>query len=661
MKKFSFLLFFCIALAGAVFAQQNTATDSLERAYRTSRTDTAKAKALFALSDYWSYSDSAKAVGYALRALELNKQNAFYQGMGRFYLAGAYFDVDVEKSAAEYLKAVKFFEKIGTREAMIFCSRSWHNYGVLQQKKNNNKGFAAILLDKAIPYAIKGGDTARVALNYNDLGMIFMNQNDYSKARAYYNRSISTFEKAGNKTLDLVQTYQNAATNAVFSHDYDEAKRHLDKAQKILDRKDESDYNIDQYRVRGMYYAGVRAFEEARENYNKGLALAQKLDRKYAYQSIYYQLYELHLAQKNYKQARDILLRIVSLKEAMSLEKNRLQIFYNLAEVSEKSGDVADAYVWLKKYSRLADTVNSKKVTQDIADLETRYRTAEKEKRIISLQAQNERFELSARNNRLIAVFTAIAAVFLLTVAVMLYKLYGNSKKLAQQKELNHQKELESIAQRRQMDITNAMWQGEERERKRVARDLHDGLGGMLAGVKINLSGVATAQTTKGEDMNLYRIIAQLDDSVTELRRIARNMMPESLLNFGLETALKDLCESITGQMIRVKFQALDISTTIPQQIQIVIYRIVQELLGNAIKHAEASVILVQCSQNDSVFFITVEDDGKGFDPSVRKESAGIGLDNIRNRVEYLKGKMDIISAPNGQGTTVNIEVYVGE
>ena len=201
------------------------------------------------------------------------------------------------------------------------------------------------------------------------------------------------------------------------------------------------------------------------------------------------------------------------------------------------------------------------------------------------------------------------------------------------------------------------MLQGEERERRRWAGDLHDGLGGMLAGVKMNLTGL-TVTAPVAQDADLNKVIGQLDHSISELRRIARNMMPEALLKLGLETALKDLCESVMTDQVRVDFQSFGIEKTIPQPTQVTIYRIVQELLTNAIRHGHASSILLQCSQNEGVFFVTLEDNGKGFDPHKAAHAKGIGLSNVKSRVDYLNGKMDIASAVN-EGTTINIELYV--
>ena len=103
-------------------------------------------------------------------------------------------------------------------------------------------------------------------------------------------------------------------------------------------------------------------------------------------------------------------------------------------------------------------------------------------------------------------------------------------------------------------------------------------------------------------------------------------------------------------------FQPFNIQASLPLPLQINIYRIVQEIVANAVRHAQAKNIILQCSQNDPGFFITVEDDGIGFDQEELRDKKGMGLMNVRSRVDYMNGRLEVISA-KGEGTTVNIEL----
>ena len=197
--------------------------------------------------------------------------------------------------------------------------------------------------------------------------------------------------------------------------------------------------------------------------------------------------------------------------------------------------------------------------------------------------------------------------------------------------------------------------QGEEIERKRLARDLHDGLGSMLSGLKLYYSG--TEQTNKKESQEINN---QLDNSIKELRQIAQNLMPESLLKLGLIAALKDLCSRFSNDKTLIEFQEFGVQNNISESKQITVYRIIQELINNALKYANASEILVNCSQNQNIFLITVEDNGSGFDAKKSNLFEGMGLKNIKNRVDFLKGELEIDSQPE-TGTVFNIELNVFE
>ncbi|PZU26264.1 MAG: sensor histidine kinase, partial [Chryseobacterium sp.] len=238
---------------------------------------------------------------------------------------------------------------------------------------------------------------------------------------------------------------------------------------------------------------------------------------------------------------------------------------------------------------------------------------------------------------------------------IFLFVIYRKNKKISEQKEINLQQKITDIKQKEELSLTKAILEGEERERERIARDLHDGLGGMLAGVKINFSTWSSHHLNPEKDKEFYRILSQLDNSVAELRHVARNLMPESLLNFGLETALNDLCEFYIRKDLDIDFQPINIEKKLPLNIQLNIYRIVQELLANAVKHSGANNILLQCSQSEENFFITIEDNGKGFAKNSEEKTKSLGLRNLKNRVDYLKGKMEISS--DHEGTTINIEL----
>jgi two-component system, NarL family, sensor kinase len=152
--------------------------------------------------------------------------------------------------------------------------------------------------------------------------------------------------------------------------------------------------------------------------------------------------------------------------------------------------------------------------------------------------------------------------------------------------------------------------------------------------------------------------MGMLDKSIHELRRVAHNMMPEALMKFGLDTALRDFCQSIDGSgAIKLTYLSIDVNeASIPETHAAAVYRIVQELVNNILKHAGATTALVQLIRKENALSITVEDDGKGFDAAVLEKSDGIGWLNLKNRVAWLNGTIDIHTEA-GKGASVNIEI----
>ena len=155
------------------------------------------------------------------------------------------------------------------------------------------------------------------------------------------------------------------------------------------------------------------------------------------------------------------------------------------------------------------------------------------------------------------------------------------------------------------------------------------------------------------------RSLDMLDTSIKELRRVAHNMMPEMLTRFGLDEALKEYCSTINAtKLLTVRYQTVGMETRLEQSTEIIVFRIVQELLNNIMKHAAATEAFVQLVRENNRFNVVVEDNGKGFDVGLTEKNTGAGWMNIRSRVDYLKGQLDVHSEP-GKGTMVNIEFNV--
>jgi two-component system NarL family sensor kinase len=669
MKKafYSILFFFIVPICNAqlVYSLDDDAAHiaRMEKDAEAAKTDSAKAYAYLKLSSICRLiGDTNKIRDYLNKGIALSKPGSFTEAASWFYKAQRlYAGRNIPAIEEHLLKGDSALQAFAHAEAWKVRGYILHAYGTLQQMKGSEKDAMDVFLNRALPLAKQSGDGYLIGNIEKAIATVFMNANKRDDATAYLKQAIDHIEHSDvNNPMRieaLVEVNVYAAENYVYNHQLDSAKPHLDKAGRILAPKPNSNLYLTYYYAEGIWFDRNKRYADAVNSFEKAIKLGESDPRAiYSINRLRGAKYKSLISKKDYKEALVVLHDLVN---SPALINNDKRIYYkDLASTYAAAGNKSEAYNWSAKYIVLSDSLYEAKFENDVVELEKKYKEAENQKKIALLQAANEKAALKSRNNQLLAGLLGGSSLFLLALAILGWLYYRNSKKLVVQKELSHQQQLKDISQQQQLKLAGALLQGEERERKRLAGDLHDGLGGMLAGVKINLSRLSPTAQEEVFTKDLPVIINQLDRSVNELRRIARNMMPESLLNSGLEIALKEICESFTSPALAVDFQAYNIEKDITQDMQVTIFRIVQELLANAVRHAGASTILVQCSQNENTFYITIEDNGKGFKKDQIDAAKGIGLTNVKNRVDYLKGTLEIESAP-GAGTTINIEFHV--
>ena len=255
-----------------------------------------------------------------------------------------------------------------------------------------------------------------------------------------------------------------------------------------------------------------------------------------------------------------------------------------------------------------------------------------------------------------------LTAGLLLLLALLYYIINFYRQKLLADEIINGQKQ--EIAQQKIRELEDnikissmqSMLEGQEIERERISKDLHDSLGGLLSTIKLQFDSVKAKVDTVNNLKEYRSANKMLDTAVEEVRSISQNLQPGSLMKLGLIPALKDMFNRFDEDIYpEIDFQVYDIPEKLPNMIALSIYRVIQELLHNTIKHAEANEVLIQINKENDELVIQFEDDGKGFDIDNLKRK-GMGLENIRSRINYLKGQINFDSKL-GEGTSVLIHV----
>lgn len=463
----------------------------------------------------------------------------------------------------------------------------------------------------------------------------------------------------------------------------------------------------DTYDAKALEYAQF-AFDIAHETEQYSLAA-----------SAYGIMSDLATKEGRLEDAKNYLLAALSTVNKTSMADNTtsMNIFLNLSEVYEKEGDYAKAVHYYKQYVHTFESVfNAEKLAQsrrleaqfdkerqrqqlirarleaekqeqeisliralagqqeqELQNLKLRDENQKRQLEIAQLEAQRRTQELQLSRlesgqrtqelldsqreldykSRLNTVYSLLAFALFFALSLLLYAYRQRSRTLKQEKEV-HQLELQQEKQNSRISNLTAMLKGEEAERARLARDLHDGLGGILSGTKMSLSRALEKNDTDFGSA-VSKSISQLDMAVDELRRAAHNLMPELLLKYGLKEALREYASRMSSSELEISAQFVHFNPELDVERQILVYRIIQELVTNAVKHAEASQILIQLTDREGKIQVTVEDNGKGFDKEKLNSINSAGMHNIESRLQFLKGDI-VIDSQAGLGTTVEFE-----
>ncbi|HOZ85555.1 MAG TPA: tetratricopeptide repeat protein [Niabella sp.] len=314
--------------------------------------------------------------------------------------------------------------------------------------------------------------------------------------------------------------------------------------------------------------------------------------------------------------------------------------FLQLSQIYKQEGRQDSALISFEKYVSVKDSLYNSNMQKTVLELNTKYETAQKDKELSEKKAS-----LRMRNLQLLSSLVA-----LLLIGLLFFSMYRTST-------LKHKNAIQKTVIEQQDIAAKAIINAEESERVRMSATLHDGLGQLLSAAKMNVQAIEQELLGKEDAVNSYnRVMGLLDDSIKEMRSVSHQMMPGVMVRSGLGNALKELIEKIDTRALEINLSIEGLDEQYDQDIQIVLYRIFQECIHNVIKHARATKLYISLMQSADSIDVTIEDNGVGFDMNQAAQKSGIGLQNIRTRVNFLKGELDISTA-NGKGTFIALHI----
>jgi len=643
LKSIQILFIFCLFFSSNIIGQNNPEMDSLSKVLHTSINQTEKAKIhnrlawLYLTKDIAiakSHLDSSmvlysalknergkafcnykygvlyrltgkydSAINYLNKHLSyvkskndsLNIANVTYQKGVVYSLQGNY-----KKSLNEYYKILNIYQKLKDSVSIGFTLNS---IGIVY--KNLNKYPQAIQsFDKAVSIHKAQNDLPNLANVYNSLGSVYAEQKQYDKAIDCFYKTLE-IDKRLHNNLGIAINYKDIGTLLLEKKQYKKALLYFTKSYKIITS---NGFDAEKAAILGKIgatYTALKKYGKAKEFLTK--SFTAKIPSKRVYKDLHYHLYNLYYQTNNYKKALE----------------------------------------HYKEYTNYKDSLLNKTNLKNINRLQIQFETQKKDNEIIKqqLQLEQKNQEIQKKKNQTYLLM-GLAGFFLIST-IFLWSIFKQRQKRKNQ-------EIAMLKREHKIKSLELLIEGEENERLRIAKELHDGVNGDLSAIKYKLTSMQNEN-----NKTIDEAVKMIDNSCKQVRAISHNLVPPSLKNFNVVEATEIFCQNMNAlHKPHITFQHIGGIPKINKKAKINIFRIIQELITNGIKHANATEIDVQLSCRDHHIQITVEDNGKGFDTSNKKNN-GIGLQNIQSRIEYLQANIDVIS--NNKGTSYTIEINLNK
>ena len=508
------------------------------------------------------------------------------------------------KEAIDYAtQALYLFEKLDDRKGVGV------SLNIIGQVNFFNGQFtvAQDYFRKYLTNAILAGDSTEIASGFANLGSSFSKQSNFDSSLYYYKKALHIQLKL-NQLYNIGNSMQNLATD---------------------------------FKEKALYDSALLYYYRAIEYYTK-------IDNKSGLSETYFNIGITQALEKKYTAA------ISSLETSLKLAREIGELYMqkeNLLNISknyERIGQQEKAFEFFKQYDVISDSILNENNSKFINELNARYETEKKEQQIsmqkIMLEQQNARIQL----NYIVILGLSIVVSLLIVIFILLRNRTRRKQELT-----NRDNEIKL----REAHI-NASIQSQENERKRFAQDLHDGMGQLISSLKLLLNSIDSNSTIETRVAVVTKSESIMDEMQNEIRGIAFNLMPQTLIQHGLIPALKEMSLRLnsTGK-ISITVASFDMPERLPELHEVSFYRIIQEWTNNVMKYASASRIEIQLVGHDNEINLTIEDNGNGFDSSFLESGKGNGWRNILTRLKLINGHVEVDTAPGRMGTTLVISV----
>lgn len=621
---------------------QNPKIDSLKSIAYNSENTYEAAKAFLQLAKLHERIDLNQGKAYALKAYLYKDDDSLLaetnNQLGRFQFYASQLD-----SASYFFENTKaILKKLNDNKRIAVVNIS---LGAIHLRQGDYNKTISTLTESA-RYFEKSKDSLNAAKCYSNMASAFAELELFPKAIEYSEKALQIFKHL-NQTHFTIITLPNLATQYYKNGDTLRAIDYNDQAERLANEiGDKRSLSIIYNNLGDLYLD--KDSEKAKTYLEKTIQLKNELNLRSGIEVAQSNLGYIHLKKGNYNAA------ISNFKAAASKIKGKQLVFVynNLRDAYKGSGNMKMALEYAEKSSKLNDSILSSESQKNFLEIQTKYETEKKEHEILQLKTDNLTANYKRKQNRnlLIGSLSALALTL-----ILIYVLQKNAKRkrIIMEQDLTIQEQaFHQLLKSQELEGIDAIINAQEIERSKMAADLHDNLGSKVATLKLYLE----SYDDQNDFAKFYDKLKKLmNDTYDEIRKISKNKNFGAEINKGLIPSTKLIAKQISeSKKIDISVNNIDVNKRIENTLEIQIFRIIQELLTNIIKHSNASEANIQFSEQGSTLTIMVEDNGKGFNLNTSK--SGIGLTNVEKRIEKMNGEI-VIDTSEGNGTTIILNI----
>ena len=646
-RVFMAIVVVCLSV-NILIAQESAIIDSIKTRILEEKNDSVRAVLHSNLSFEYRLSSVDSMMTHARRSLDYAQKLKIDE-----LLAGSYNSIGLAYQAqGENETALEWFEKMlnspFTRKDSVLLSIAHNNLGI----SHKNLG----QYDKSIDHYLMGlsidnvlNDSGAIALKHLNIAQVYKMIGNYETSLQHDSLALEIFTRL-NDTIRLPLVYNNLAITHFFLGNADQSIAGFEKAYQINLKNGNIPETARNLNNIGIVWRNLNNYARALENSIKALELRKTIGDRFAIAESYMNVGNDYALLKNMEMA----LLYFDSTEVMLNELKRPQFEADFllakAKAYELNSQFDEALTFTRKHYQLRDSIVNERNKNHISELMIRFETEKKDRELLDQQLT------IAEKEKALKVKNLQASMYLMGLFISLLILTGGII-IYRQRKKRIEAQYENWQKNKKIDNLKFLIAGEEKERTRISRELHDGINGSLAAVKM-----LTQSHQFSKEEILAKTAEMIDQISDEIRELSHNLMPASLKRFGLITTLNDFLDKIRrGDTLDITLNYFGDFSRLSDHDKLMVYRIVQELVKNVLKHSQATECIVQLVSGEDIVSVTVEDNGKGFISEkgpMEIDESGIGLRNVKSRIDMMDGKLDILSDQKS-GTSIHIEIPI--